>query len=174
MAMKPCKECGQEVSSSAKKCPHCGAKLKGGILKKLLIGAGGVIIIIIIASIGTETGNGPSPSPSQTGADKVETETPKEWVDIFTFTGQGDKKSAHFELTGGPAKILYELRGEMSMLYVYVMKEGEILMETGGFPEITIEGAESGESYLHKRRGKYYLDVTSANGRWNIIIQEER
>ena len=26
MALKPCKECHQEVSTSAKVCPHCGRK----------------------------------------------------------------------------------------------------------------------------------------------------
>jgi hypothetical protein len=26
MALKPCKECGKEVSTSAKTCPHCGVK----------------------------------------------------------------------------------------------------------------------------------------------------
>ena len=28
MAMKKCKECGAEISSSAKTCPHCGKKQK--------------------------------------------------------------------------------------------------------------------------------------------------
>lgn len=26
MAVKKCKECGEKVSTTAKKCPHCGAK----------------------------------------------------------------------------------------------------------------------------------------------------
>ena len=28
MALKNCKECGQEVSSEAKVCPHCGKRLR--------------------------------------------------------------------------------------------------------------------------------------------------
>lgn len=28
MPLKKCKECGQEISSEAEKCPHCGAKLR--------------------------------------------------------------------------------------------------------------------------------------------------
>lgn len=27
--MKPCRECGKEVASSAKKCPHCGIDYPG-------------------------------------------------------------------------------------------------------------------------------------------------
>ena len=32
-----CKTCEKEVSKSAKKCPHCGAKLKMGFFMKLII-----------------------------------------------------------------------------------------------------------------------------------------
>jgi predicted nucleic acid-binding Zn ribbon protein len=35
MALVACKECGREVSKSAKKCPHCGAKLKMGFFAKV-------------------------------------------------------------------------------------------------------------------------------------------
>jgi hypothetical protein len=41
-----CKSCAKEVASSAKVCPHCGKKLKMGMMMKLLIL--GVIIIIVI------------------------------------------------------------------------------------------------------------------------------
>ena len=43
MAMTTCKECGKQVSTEAKACPHCGAaaparkKAKGGIGKWLLV-----------------------------------------------------------------------------------------------------------------------------------------
>lgn len=39
MALKTCKECGTEVSSSAKQCPHCGVKNPGVTAKDMLIGA---------------------------------------------------------------------------------------------------------------------------------------
>lgn len=43
MAIKKCKECGKEVSSQAKQCPHCGAPQPksvgiGGILLALFVG----------------------------------------------------------------------------------------------------------------------------------------
>ena len=46
MAMKKCKECGADISSSAKVCPKCGKKLKGS-KSKIIIG-----IIIIFVGIG--------------------------------------------------------------------------------------------------------------------------
>lgn len=43
MAMKTCKNCGSEVSKSAKVCPKCGKKLKHSGLRIFL----GILIIII-------------------------------------------------------------------------------------------------------------------------------
>lgn len=30
MSLKPCRECGKEVSRKAEKCPHCGVKWPAG------------------------------------------------------------------------------------------------------------------------------------------------
>ena len=44
-----CRVCGQQVSSKAKKCPHCGAKLKRRhILLKIILG---IIILGLISSV---------------------------------------------------------------------------------------------------------------------------
>lgn len=61
MALKPCKECGKEISTEAEKCPHCGAKLSGkfGCLPMA------VIAIIVIGAISSLSTNSP-PAPSQT------------------------------------------------------------------------------------------------------------
>jgi hypothetical protein len=73
MALKKCKECGAEVSSSAKKCPKCGKKLKGGILGKI------IIVIIVLGVIGgiasNMSGSGSSDSPEEVGiGDTITTE----------------------------------------------------------------------------------------------------
>lgn len=39
MSLRPCKECGQQISSDAKACPHCG--------KKTGVGAGGCLLAIL-------------------------------------------------------------------------------------------------------------------------------
>lgn len=50
MALKKCKECGAEISTSAKKCPQCGKKQKNPVAVIL-----GIIIIIIgIGMLGTD------------------------------------------------------------------------------------------------------------------------
>lgn len=54
MAMKICKDCGAEVSKSAKVCPKCGKKLKNTVLRAIL----GILIIVI--GIGAITSGGDS------------------------------------------------------------------------------------------------------------------
>lgn len=49
MALKKCKECGHEVSTTAKTCPHCGAKPNKGIGCLGVIGV--FIFIVILANI---------------------------------------------------------------------------------------------------------------------------
>jgi len=53
MALKPCKECGREISTKAKSCPHCGADTKPpqmGLLSSLAVI---FLVIFIISSITT-------------------------------------------------------------------------------------------------------------------------
>jgi hypothetical protein len=59
MALIKCKECGKEVSSEAKKCPHCGKKLKTsslgkGILYVFLILIGLIVLGAIISGTDKE------------------------------------------------------------------------------------------------------------------------
>lgn len=51
MAMKICKDCGAEVSKSAKVCPKCGKKLKHTGLRVLL-----GIIVLMIGLVGLTSG----------------------------------------------------------------------------------------------------------------------
>lgn len=69
MSMIHCKECGEEISKSAKVCPKCGKKLKHTGLRVVL----GILIVFvgigIIASSGNTTTN-----ESNTGVKKVQTQ----------------------------------------------------------------------------------------------------
>ncbi len=47
MALVKCKECGKEVASSAKTCPHCGIKEPGVTAKQK---AGGCLVILVLAA----------------------------------------------------------------------------------------------------------------------------
>lgn len=55
MALKKCKECGNEVSTNADSCPHCGARLKNkmGCFGFILTGVG---ILLLLGYIGSQLG----------------------------------------------------------------------------------------------------------------------
>ena len=65
MAMKKCKECGNEVSTKAESCPKCGAVLKKKTGCLGYIGAG-FLILIILGVIGSlmDDGSNKSTTPS--------------------------------------------------------------------------------------------------------------
>src|SRR2546421_588545 len=61
--MKPCKECGKTVSTSAKQCPHCGKQYPTGGLTlpaKIFVG------IVVLAALGQVVSNLPPPSSATT------------------------------------------------------------------------------------------------------------
>ena len=76
MALKPCRECGETVSSGAKLCPHCGVATP--IPKRSAL-AGFVLLIVVLAFVGhqnsvpvptaAEAPPEPTPAPPKTGGD---------------------------------------------------------------------------------------------------------
>ena len=54
--MKNCKSCNAEVAKSAKTCPKCGAKIKGGLVKKVFIAWVVIAVIVAIMRSGGSTG----------------------------------------------------------------------------------------------------------------------
>jgi RNA polymerase subunit RPABC4/transcription elongation factor Spt4 len=58
MSLKPCKECGNEVSTKANSCPKCGAVTRRG--SSLTTGSWGgdfIVLIVVVAIIAAITGN---------------------------------------------------------------------------------------------------------------------
>jgi len=98
----------------------------------------------------------------------------KQWIELIKLNGKGEKKSEIFTYSGGKARMRYEFNSDdFGMFAAYVVKEGEDIMREGGFPEVMLDGEESGESNLsHLRKGNYYLNISSANGSWTVVIEE--
>ena len=51
MAMLKCKECGNEVGSTAQACPTCGAKIPHYLIKKALNIIYWIVAILVVAGI---------------------------------------------------------------------------------------------------------------------------
>lgn len=60
MAMTKCKECGNEVSTSAKTCPQCGTSNPGVRARDMLIGLVGVVLIAGLVVKCTSGGDSPA------------------------------------------------------------------------------------------------------------------
>ena len=69
MALKYCKECGVEVSSSAKKCPKCGKDRTHPVLRGVLLA------ILIIGVIGAAVSPGDETNTTETGTSIVQEQT---------------------------------------------------------------------------------------------------
>lgn len=67
--MTTCKHCGQEITASAKVCPHCGGKNKPPIYKRWWFIA--IIVIIVLAAIGGSGSSDSSGSTSSTATSKT-------------------------------------------------------------------------------------------------------
>lgn len=55
MALKKCKECGKDVSSSAKTCPHCGIKNPGVAAKTKVVG---ILTLLFMGWLVTQCSSG--------------------------------------------------------------------------------------------------------------------
>ena len=120
-------------------------------------------------------------------SDRIETPTDESkgfaeehtrWVEVYTFKGNGMKKSSVFELMGSEARLKYKYKGEggvgMGMFAVYVVDEGKDIMKTGGFPDVMTQAeSEESEGAIQKNAGRYYLNV-NAVGNWTVTVQERR
>lgn len=85
MALKKCKECGKEVSTKAKICPHCGAELKK---ERKPIGCGtailAFILIFIIINHFSKTRDTPNQSKKKTvKTTKQQIEEPPKVIDYI-------------------------------------------------------------------------------------------
>lgn len=65
MAMRTCKECNKEISSSVKKCPNCGKDQRNWFMRhKILSIIAVIVIIVIISTVGGNKNDLTVPQPS--------------------------------------------------------------------------------------------------------------
>lgn len=72
MALKPCKECGQQISTAARSCPQCGAPKPTTAPQNkranIVLGAIGVVVLIGVFGRGSEDSKNSSAASSTTSA----------------------------------------------------------------------------------------------------------
>lgn len=100
MALKPCRECGKEVSDQAESCPHCGIKNPGSVARSsppppaqppskkkrsgcLTVFGVCILLLVILTIIGSQSNKSSSPNspgntqsqPAQSPSDNVPANT---------------------------------------------------------------------------------------------------
>lgn len=102
MSMIHCKECGTEVSKSAKVCPKCGKKLKHNGLRIFLAILFVIIGIGALASSGKENLNNTSSESSSTSSSTSKSIVTKENYDKIE---KGMTKTEVKEILGEPTSV---------------------------------------------------------------------
>lgn len=174
--MKKCKSCQSEIDDKAKKCPKCQADQRNWFIKhKILTGILVIILIAVISSMGGNKQSTTSVSTTNSGNQATETNKEKQYVKVIELSGNQNKKSDSFTLQGGKQKITYNFQGgDMVVGGIYVMKEGTSKDKDGGIPEVMIQNTGSDSTITRKGAGTYYLDITAANAKWTVTVEEER
>jgi uncharacterized protein YxeA len=175
--MKKCKSCQSEINDKAKKCPKCQADQRIWFAKhKILTGILIIILISIVANMGGSKNKTTNSNPTNNSNNQAtETNKEKQYVKVIELSGTQNKKSDSFTLQGGKQKITYDFQGgDMIVGGIYVMKEGTSKDKDGGIPEVMIQNSGSDSTITRKGAGTYYLDITAANSKWTVTIEEER
>lgn len=103
--LKNCPDCKNEVSKSAKKCPHCGKKLKGSIFMKIII----IFILLIVISAVLSPSKEENNNKLREEITFILNSNPStlaptgELAEIFNFTGEGteiQRKNKEEEIKG--------------------------------------------------------------------------
>lgn len=155
METKKCSQCKTDISKDAKKCPQCHADLRNWFRRHYILTSLGVLIILVIllSSIG-----GSSKENSSMG----ETDTTKSYQQVFTFSGNGMKKSEPFNIQGDRFKISYDCKGDPSatLCIAFVYKIGSSL------PQGVMNSSKpvKDETVIYTNmvgKGEYYIDANT-------------
>jgi len=101
--------------------------------------------------------------------------TTKQQVVVAEVSGNANKSSDTFRLSGGKVTVDYDFEGNIAIVgAIYLLKEGTSLSEDGGIPEVMVSEAGSDSTIVRKSAGDYYLQVNSANADYTVTVSEER
>lgn len=132
-----------------------------------------LISISILSAIFSDGKTKQSPETTETTKQNSE----KQYKEVFTFKGNGLKKSESFHLNGNDSKVVYKYNAgnpHSGMFSFYVVEKGHDIMKEGGFPDVMVDKIkDESESTLQKSEGDYYLNV-NAVGDWEISVQEKQ
>jgi len=112
MALKPCRECGGQVSTTANTCPHCGVKNPA----KSSVSPGCLITLVIAAIIGGIIALAPGPTPEEKAKKDAEQKAQSE---MFSADYKALSAAGVIAIASGNAT-KYEISGWHTSLDLYL------------------------------------------------------
>ena len=90
---------------------------------------------------------------------------------VDTFTGNGDQQTAPFQITKDFFRVSYDARGEdpsLGFLGIRVIPEGQDI----SVGNATQNGPGTGQTFVNRGSGSYYLDISASNLSYTIGVEE--
>ena len=161
METKKCSQCKTDIAKDAKKCPQCHADIRSWFRSHYILTSLGILIILSIAlsSVGNDKKlENKSPEQNVTS----ESVSNKTYQQIFTFSGNGIKKSEPFTISGDRFKIAYDCKGDPSatLCTAFVFKVGSSLPQG----VMNSPQAVKDETIIYTSmagKGEYYIDANT-------------
>ena len=141
MALKKCKECGKEISSSAKKCPSCGKDQRNWFVRHKVL----TLIIIIFVVIGiAEAGGSSTSDTASTSSSKSDTKVEKQTETAMTYEEVNTTTFIKaFDDNQLSAEKQYKDKGVQLKAKIKNISEDIV-----GSPFLSLEPASAGEYYF--------------------------
>ncbi len=167
--LKNCKTCGNQVAKSAKRCPHCGEKLKMGIFMKGLIGLGILILLGIVASLGGGEDSAEPATTTTTSTNDNEEKNKEEINEEQPLSNEGISSDVTIKVLG--VETLSEVGGEFTKETAQgVFKVVTISLTNGQKDAITVDANSfklvdsQGREFTYSSSAQISMDVEEDNG----------
>ena len=159
--MKECKKCKESIQDNADKCPKCQSDLRNWFVRHPILTV--LICLFAFGIIVNPSKNKPlilQPSPrvisnTQTNLRELE-HKPKEYKEIFSFSGSGAKTSEPFIIQGSRFKIKYDCKGDLCGAF---LKKPSIEWD---MKLIMNETSSTSDETIFYGSGEYYIDANTA------------
>ena len=103
-------------------------------------------------------------------------EDEKNWVTIAEWQGEGMRSTETFITQTNEWRINWETYDELFegasilQIYVYDANNNDLFIDLVA----NVQGESIASSYVRAAPGRYYLDISSANIKWNVVVEEKR
>lgn len=198
---KTCKYCKSSIDKAAKRCPQCSGDLRSWQTKHPVVSI--FLFVFVVLPLLTDGGTllnvescaGQSTTSStlgktkrtstsaarhgSTSAARTSVPAPKQYVEIYSTSGSGNRDTESFTTTGGKLKMVARVYN--AHIGIGSFSSIELRSESGGFlsgADLDLatdknEAEKTGETIIRAPAGQYYISAISGIS-WEVHIYEEK